>query len=404
MMDCANHRLSHATLRLRIFRQIYTSNTGSRFLSRSISTSPAQLSQAHDEASFPTPPAPSSSTKDYIPLSQSLPQSPVITHPRSGIKKVHKPRSEPEDIAELKKNPWAAALASPVRFCVTTGTRLPRRLMGVYGLIKRPDTNHSYMLPLDLLRDSIQHRPAESNNESESPTPESETSADTDAAPSGNVPPPIPRGRQYSPSLHMVTLRPLMEAVTPHLSGKGKRSGVSKLIPYRWKAPVGPLNGNDLRDCVWRPDMADYLLRQMRKDIVKRLVNFSKQLEKDQDIVWKALDIDEYSDSALGAALGGMGPVEHEANGAILLFGPKPEHEAESGPVPTTVFHPRTQTTIPVFDLSVLLSANELETLRASPNSHLESEALFFRPNDGRENTNLMLYLWKLQRYVAENA
>jgi hypothetical protein len=116
MMDCANHRLSHATLRLRIFRQIYTSNTGSRFLSRSISTSPAQLSQAHDKASFPTPPAPSSSTKDYIPLSQSLPQSPVITHPRSGIKKVHKPRSEPEDIAELKKNPWAAALASPVRF------------------------------------------------------------------------------------------------------------------------------------------------------------------------------------------------------------------------------------------------------------------------------------------------
>ncbi|KAJ5965427.1 hypothetical protein N7481_012141 [Penicillium waksmanii] len=403
MMECASHRLSHATLRLRIFRQLYISNTGPRFLNRSISTSYAQLRQAHDEAPSPTPPSPSSSTKDYIPPSKRLPQSPVITHPRSGFKKIYKPRPEPEDNAELKRNPWAAALASPVRFCVTTGTRLPRRLMGIYGLIKRPDTNHNYLLPLDLLKDSIQKRSAES--EDESLTSESSTSADAKVAPGRGVSPSIPRGRTFSPSLHMVTLRPLIQAATPHLASRlGKRPGIAKLIPYRWKIPVGPLGANDLRDCVWRADMPDYLLRLMRKDIVKRLVNISEKLEADRDIAWESLDIDEYSDSALETALGGMEPLEHEACGAILLFAAKPEHEAESGPASMTVIHPRTQTTIPVFDLSVLLSENELETLRTSSSAHLESEALFFRPNGGHEDMSLMLYLWKLQRYLAENS
>ncbi|KAJ5396619.1 hypothetical protein N7509_004732 [Penicillium cosmopolitanum] len=403
MMECASHRLSHATLRLRVFRQLYISNTGPRFLNRSISTSSAQLSQAHHEAPSPTPPSPSSSTKDYIPPSKRLPQSPVITHPRSGFKKIHKPRPKPEDNAELKKNPWAAALASPVRFCVTTGTRLPRRLMGVYGLIKRPNTNHNYLLPLDLLKDSIQNRSAKS--EGESLTSESKTNADANVASGGDVSPSISRGSTFNHSLHMVTLRPLIQAATPHLASRmGKRAGVAKLIPYRWKIPIGPLGANDLRDCVWRDDMPDYLLRLMREDIVKRLVNFSERLEEDRDIVWEALDIDEYSDSALETALGNTEPLEYEACGAVLLFAPKPQHEAESGSASKTVVHPRTQSTIPVFDLSVLLSENVLETLRTSSCAHLESEALFFRPNGGREDNSLMLYLWKLQRYLAENS
>lgn len=267
--------------------------------------------------------------------------------------------------------------------------------MGEYGLVKRPDTNNNYLLPVDLLRDSIQRRLAES--EGDSLTSESGASPDVNLSPGGNVSPSL--------SLHMVTLRPLMQAVTPQLASRaGKRPGVSKLIPYRWKFPVGPLNSNDLRACVWRTDMPDYLLRQMRKKVFKRILNFGATLEMDRDIVWKSLHIDECSNSALKAALGRMGPLENESCGAILFFGPKPGYENESGAVSTTALNPRTQATIPVFDLSVLLSEKELDALRASSSPHLQKDALFFRPNGGSEDTKLMLFLWKLQRYLAENS
>lgn len=319
---------------------------------------------------------------------------------------MRKRRAEPEDISELKKNPWAVALASPVRMCVVTGTRLPRRLMGIYGLVKRPDTEQSYLLPRDLLKDSIQKRWAEG----ESATPESVADVDTDVdageVESENVSPLIARDKKLAqrPTLRIVTLAPLVKAATPYLATrKGRKPGVAKLIPYRWKHPLGPINAEELKNCIWRPDMPEYLLRHMRKDVGKRIMRVSEELETEPDLVWKALDMDEYSGIALQAALGGLDPLENEACGAVLLFGPEAWQATEQSHCTATVLHPRTQTRIPIFDLSTLLSKSELEMLRGTPSSHLQSKALFFRPNGSRESMDLMLYLWKLQRFLAQD-
>lgn len=409
-MECASHRISHATWRLQVFSQIFSSTSSPRILIRPISTSSARRNQAHDEAEAQapskskTPPISDSSIQNPIPLSQRLPQSPVITHSRSGTKKKRKARPQPEDNAELQKNPWAVALASPVRMCAATGTRLPRRLMGVYGLVKRPDTQQSYMLPLDLLKDSLQRHSAE--GEDESTTAESDTGAG-DGIPRADVSPLIARDQRLAgkPTIHILTLRPLMQALTPYLAAKvGKRPGIAKLIPYRWKYPVGPLNSVDLKDCVWKRDMPEYLLRHMRRDIVKKLIKVSEQLEIDRDIVWKDLDLDGISDITLQTALGGLEPSENEACGAVLVFGPKTKDPNRQSPTSNTILHPRTQSTIPVFDLSAYLSEGDIEMLRGSSSTHFQSEAVFFRPNGGREDTDLILCLWKLQRFLSGNS
>ncbi|KAJ5573029.1 hypothetical protein VI817_007760 [Penicillium citrinum] len=393
-MECVAHGVSHATLQIRMFRQILASTHRPRPLNRTNPSTRAHFAQASPN----TPPASNSSTTDTSP-SKLLPQSPVITHPRSGIKKQRKSRPTPEDNAELKKNPWAVALASPVRMCVLTGTRLPRRLMGVYGLVKRPETTQSYLLPLDMIKDSIQKRSVE--DDSLMPVSHPDQPANM------NVSPLVARDKKLAqrPVLHMVTLGPLMRAVTPYLATKvGKKPGVAKLIPYRWKYPLGPLNSTDLKDCVWRPDMPEFLLRSMREDIVKKIMSVNAEQEGENDIIWETLDIDEScSEVTIQAALSKLKPSNDEACGAVLLFGSKEEHANEQNDPLETIFHPRSLTRIPVFNLSVILSDSHLEMLRQSSSAHLgQTKALFFRPDGSRESTNLMLYLWKLQRFLAE--
>ncbi|OQE29680.1 hypothetical protein PENSTE_c002G01160 [Penicillium steckii] len=394
-MECVAHGVSHATLQIRMFRQILASTHRPRPLNRTNQTTRAHFTKASPSN---TPPTSESSDADTSP-SKLLPQSPLITNPRSGINKQRKPRATPEDNAELKKNPWAVALASPVRMCVATGTRLPRRLMGVYGLVKRPNTTQSYLLPLDLIKDSIQKRSVEDD----SLMPES----NPDQPANMNVSPLIARDKKFAqrPVLHMTTLGPLIRAVTPSLATRvGKKPGVAKLIPYRWKYPLGPLNSTDLKDCVWRSDMPEFLLRSMREDIVKRIVSFNAEQDGENDLIWESLDIDKYcSEITIQAALSKLKASNDEACGAVLLFGSKKEQAGGQNDSLKTVFHPRSQTRIPVFDLSVMLS-DSLESLRESQDAHLEhTKALFFRPDGSRESTNLMLYLWKLQRFLAEN-
>ncbi|KAJ5111366.1 hypothetical protein N7532_001901 [Penicillium argentinense] len=404
-MELASHRLSYATWRLRAFHQLLTSESQPRPFRRSISTS-APRSKEHDEAPSQTPQS-SNSSEDYIPPSQRLPQSPVITHPRSGITKVRKRRPQPKDLSDLSKNPWAVALASPIRMCSATGLRVPRALMGEYGLVRRPDSELSYMLPVDLLKDTLRKQPA---------VPETSTAPDTDAmhdgksntkkGKRGNISHQVPRDEKLSKllTIRMINLLPLLQALSSHLAARvGKRLGVSKIIPYRWKYPLGPLTSNDIKEIMWMQDMPEYLLRRMRQDVIKKLVGISEFYELDANDVWRTLDLNEYSGLAIETALGKLEPVAREAYGGVLLLGPPKARTTRKSSFLEDVVHPRTQTKLPVFDLSAFLTAEGMEELRVTHAPHFQASALFLRPDCGA-SVDLMISLWKIKRYLADMA
>lgn len=144
--------------------------------------------------------------------------------------------------------------------------------------------------------------------------------------------------------------------------------------------------------------MAEYVLQQRRSDVVKKLERARRRYTR-LDIpggAWSVLDIQESSNDALVDALKRLGSFERMASGAVLLLAP-----LSNGECPEAVFNPSTQSQVPVFDLSTLLSGSDLAKLRDTEAPHFHNAALFLRPDD-RIGVEAILALWKLQRFMTE--
>lgn len=383
-MECTRRQVSYATWRLRIFRQL-------------LGPLPAPPSRRYLSGSqIRADEAPSDTTT--LPPSKRLPQSPLVTSPRSNPIKDRKRLPTTDDTFELKKNPWAVALASPVRMCSVTGARIPRDLLGEWGLVRRPDTESSYLLPVDLIKDSLQAR-----KEPDSSVPEKTPYLDpaTLAADTPLTAKAIRNeklGQQLL--LRMLNSLHLLKRLAKPLSkNAGKRPAISRLLPFRWKHPLGPITSRVEKNILWRPDMAEYVLQQRRSDVVKNLEKARWRYAR-LDIpggVWSVLDIQEFSNAGLMDALERLGSFDRMASGAVLLLAPS----SNGGSWPETVFNPSTQSEVPVFDLRTLLSESDLAKLRDAEAPHFNNAALFFRP-DNHLGVETILALWKLQRFMTE--
>ncbi|KAJ5377332.1 uncharacterized protein N7496_004741 [Penicillium cataractarum] len=383
-MECTRRPLSYARWRLRIFRQL-------------LGPSLAPPSRRHLSSSLiHADEAPSDATS--LPPSKRLPQSPLVTHPRSSHNKLRKKLPTSQDKSELKNNPWAVALASPVRMCSVTGARIPRDLLGEWGLVRKPDTENSYLLPVDLIKDSLQAR-QEVKSTDEEKTPYLDPAAMAAAAPL-----PAKAIRNEKPGhqllLRMINSLHLLEELAKPLSkNAGKKPAISRLLPFRWKHPLGPITSRVEKLLLWRPDMAEYVLQQRRSDVVKKLERTRRRYTR-LDIpggAWSVLDIQESSNNGLVEALERLGSFDRMASGAVLLLAPLSNGES----CPEAVFNPSTQSQVPVFDLSTLLSASDLAKLRDTEAPHFHNVALFLRPDD-RIGVEAILALWKLQRFMTE--
>ncbi|KAF3390229.1 hypothetical protein F1880_009272 [Penicillium rolfsii] len=383
-MDCTRRQVSYAAWRLRIFRQLLGPSLtppSRRYFSGS------QIRE--DEA-------PSETTT--LPLSKRLPQSPLLTSPQSSPIKNRKRPPNSDDVFELKKNPWAVALASPVRMCSVTGARIPRDLLGEWGLVRRPDTENSYLLPVDLIKDTLKLR-----KQPDSSVPEKAPYLDP-ATLDADTPLTAKAIRNEKPGqqllLRMLNSISLLKGLARPLSKNGgKRPAISRILPFRWKHPLGPITTRVEKNVLWRPDMADYVLQQRRSDVVKKLEKARWRYAR-LDIpggVWSVLDIQGYSNAALVDALKSIGASDRMASGAVLLLAPS----SHGGSWPETVFNPSTQSELPVFDLTTLLSESDLAKLRDAEAPHFHNAALFFRP-DNYLGVETILALWKLQRFMTE--
>ncbi|CAG7921739.1 unnamed protein product [Penicillium olsonii] len=416
-MECLSARVPYAKWRLNAFRQLLvTSQPLTTHAVKRISTS---RQNKMDESASKT----STETNDHvsipdsIPPSQLLPQSPLIAHPRPAHDKSRKKRPSPADASPLRKNPWAVALASPIRMCTITGARLPSELLGTWGLVREPGTELSYMLPVGLMQDSLTsnknqapdasaiEEPSASQIQPQTAATKPQMPEDGSEAPEF-TPPPIRNnrpGRQLV--IRMTELLPTIQAITAPLSKKGgKKPPVMRLVPFRWKHPQGPVKPSQEKDLLWLENTPDILVRSMRNDVCKKLGAILAKYKRvgTPNGVWRALDIPQYSNAALEEALGKLEPVERMGDGCVLLLDSKSATDADSAQAERSVDSvalSQTGSNVPVFDLSVLLADTDLTSLRAS-HAQFEHNALFFRPEETLGVT-AMIALWKMKRLLA---
>ncbi|KAF3023920.1 hypothetical protein E8E15_007479 [Penicillium rubens] len=409
-MECVGTRIPYAKWRLNAFRQLLAISHA-QAVSRGISTS--RQTDQPKEAMLETKTG--NSSPDTVPPSQRLPQSPLLTRSRHGAEKNRKRRPTKQEEADLLKNPWALMLASPPRMCSVTAARLPSALMGTWGLVRQPDSDKLYMMPVGLLQDSLQSDKTKNLSSSSKPTiPSQQESLASEMQGQEEDPldeSPIPTspdkqtGRQLV--LRIAELLPLLQSISVPLSLSrkgGKKSSIMRLLPFRWKHPQGPVTAHEEKKIIWSEDMPELTLRSMRGFVVKKL---GIVLEKYKRVgtpngVWRALDLPEYSDAALKEALGSLELFDRMECGGVLLLGAKDSAAAGSTSSPSdsldSVLLPQTGSKVPVFDLPVLFSESDINKLRES-HAQFQHTALFFRPED-KLGVDAMISLWKIKRLL----
>ncbi|KAL4918781.1 hypothetical protein BDW62DRAFT_180354 [Aspergillus aurantiobrunneus] len=303
------------------------------------------------------------------------------------------------------------ALASPVRMCNVTGTRLPKALLTEWGLVEQPgsaadsnpDSNSRpntspegdkeqkgklWLLPVGLLKDDL---------------------ADPARNDKGNV--ATRRHLQF----RMVDRIPILQTLSDVAisSRKKKYLPLAPLLPVRWKYPIGPLAPADEPRLIWRLDMPEFVLRKTRLEALKYLKRVSDTLkERNANKMWVSFDVAApYSEGALleGLMTGEVmrkESLDRMVCGIFLIFGNGSGVEVCAGPsevatIPEFVTLPEISRKVPVFDLTWLFSQAELEEIRAY-HPRFQKSAAYFRPSN-RLTTDAILKLWKLQGYIREH-
>jgi hypothetical protein len=427
-MACSRH-LSFASWRLQVFRRIFlppndlhchARNSSRRSLHCTSRLLDIDDGRQQDDPKHSTPEDPTRSDADEekyvkdIRPSQQLPQSPLLQKVKNPLEKKRKRRPKKHELDRLKDNPWAVALASPPRLCSITASRVPKDLLGEWGLVRRPGSEKLWFMPVGLLQDELKQAavgPGAGVQEEHADNRESK---------------PPAAGPLDLPVIRMADRLLLLKEITASFANanSGKRAQVTRLIPFRWKHPKGPITSRRLENLVWREDMPSFVLKNMRKEAVKALERASRGSESILDPSawpWRSVVLADYSLSSLMEGLSSIPEIDNMECGGVLIMGSRDspdsyastlqtesDHSLESegsspgspsGPLtsvfPDYVTLPQRGSKVPIFDLSVLLSEADLERLR-HVHPRFRQPALFFRPG-GRIFVDAMLALWRLK-------
>lgn len=297
-----------------------------------------------------------------------------------------------------------------------TQARLPAELFGDYSLVEHPATKDPWMMPVDLLGDEIwemrlqattdpdmtakegtEGRIEEKNDDADRGDVESKEEQAENFEEKKNAPHPTQRRGKLAPlprlriTNHPAVLSRIAQGKSPHVT--------RSLIPYRWKHPQGFLTKKENDTVVWREDLPDYVLRHLRKNVVRGMKN---SCVAGKDHRWSVLDIDSTPNVTEGLvnALVSLGDLKNIKCGAVLLLKQLTEKEPERNPVvPETITLPLHGTRVPILNLPCILSEKDLQELREH-HDFFSKDAVLFRPS-GDKTVYTMLGLWSLNSYVT---
>ncbi|KAL4996420.1 hypothetical protein BDV10DRAFT_112636 [Aspergillus recurvatus] len=424
-MEHLHSRIPYAQWRLQVFRQLFLSSGSfnTTFLARRVHSN-------SDNDTEPTESTTSEANKtntngnhsdvadsgSTIRFSHLLPQSPVITNPNPGRALRHRKKRLPtaDDLSELSKNPWAVALASPVRMCNVTGTRMPKALLTEWGLVEEPAPEPE---PVSAPASDFN---AELNAQVNTPRPRRLEKKGKDKKlwilPLSLLKDDVIKGEGKDSRPHlkfrMLDRNYILQTITNADGRKSKQKNfIANLVPHRWKPPLGPLNAEHQKRLAWRADMPDFVLGLKRREVLKQLKRVSDALcsKNKSHAWWMSFDVQKpYSGETLVEGLMTEGLAGKETpdgleSGVFLVLGEGSVSDAgaadKAATFPEFVALPGNGRKVPVFDLTRLLPA-ELEEIRAY-HGRFQKFGVFLKPSD-QLSIDAILALWNLQGYVRE--
>ncbi|KAL8873124.1 MAG: hypothetical protein Q9174_001354 [Haloplaca sp. 1 TL-2023] len=289
--------------------------------------------------------------------------------------------------AKLRKNPYAQAIASPVRSCMLTEARIPAYFLIDFGLARHPKTGKPWQLPkLAIDRNTIS--PDAKYPDAKSPDAKSPDAKDAGANVHSNLPDVQETsegsGAYSQParavaSEYILSQRPALSLV----SQINERTFV-RMTEARWKTD-GRFNCEEI---VWRQDMESFVAGLMRKKCVSLLKYLSGQPA-----------------AYIAACDSYEGLQKKHQSGAALWLGKQYQHDLSAAegvaPSPYAMLQYKSSTYIPLYNMPVLLGNECLDQLRGSGTVFQGPLAVI---KHKRNTVNLQLLLWKLMGYLSSGA
>ncbi|GAB0134691.1 hypothetical protein EsDP_00003052 [Epichloe bromicola] len=261
---------------------------------------------------------------------------------------------------KLANNPYAQALATPIRRCPNTNTSLPRYFLQDFELVKHPSEDTLWWAPGPLAFEGLQ--------------PENPSSVSSSRTSTGSPP------RKTSP-ITVYTLS--RKSVLDKIGGPNKKYA-ALLSAVRTGMAVGP----SVRTAVWRHDMGDALLNMMRRHATDALIAKStgEGHQTDPDIQ----------------------PSRWEEVGHVKLRGCAlwlPGKDEPSTHIATmNVDNAKYGQTIAVHKLNWLLGEPEVQRLKSESRMFRDHNVLVLRQEKNTPTMRLHLLLWRLQGYLAQSS
>ncbi|KAK3940827.1 hypothetical protein QBC46DRAFT_363829 [Diplogelasinospora grovesii] len=277
----------------------------------------------------------------------------------------------------LARNPYAQALATPIRRCPATGVHLPKHFLQGFRFMSHPETGRPYWVPQGLEKKQSQTTAMEgtTDNGERDTAP---ATAEGELAANARTP--------LGPTGYFLSSQKLLKGfLTPGSPYFGREKSLLQMN----RSSAERLR-SVLRKVVWRDGMDAFILDLTRRRIVEGLVEFSELVEKAGR---KYLIKCESWDDAK----------QYKHRGCLLYLGSSDSAQDAVGAPPAqlstmTIPDVRFGGKLAVHDLAVLLGDEHLNRLRQE-SPLLRDGSLFLL---GRQRTlDLQLLLWKLQGYIA---
>ncbi|KAI8952523.1 hypothetical protein F4801DRAFT_541141 [Xylaria longipes] len=336
----------------------------------------------------------------HLPLSPVMDPSYWEATMRHQVAKQKKGKAQNSLERQFRKNPYAQALATPVRRCPASHTRLPSFFLQDFNLIAHPETGRPWWVPRSLAWE----QPADSqqaNATSDELSANAEECHDEQSGPGiGGGEPDAPEvdtglktpttvqskaAKPYGPSVFLLARQDLVSALPKE--GMGFRNITKRLL-------AGCTSRYTIfaSKAVWRGDMDCFILDRMRHGIVQDLLYLSRLcVEDSRYYIVKCHGWDD---------------VQYKHKGSVLWFGDtaEPGGAAEPGvqPGPFATYditNDGVSTSVAVHNIPMLLGTENTEKV--------QKEAALFADGSlfmlaGRRTTNIQAKLWKLQGYLVD--
>ncbi|KAF9872057.1 esterase-like protein [Colletotrichum karsti] len=310
-------------------------------------------------------------------------------------------REPPTDLkgrakAKLRVNAFAQALATPLRQCPVTKKYLPSFFLQKFKAVSRPGTNDVWVVPEDTVTQTWQEEsnsedgPEENNEDAKEPSQESPDAAV--ASPPNQeqpAPPEFPYKKAMSaPTAYVLARKQLLKNM-PKSKGAAPHGGTANMIFMKRDRFMKVAKAK----LVWRADMDDFVLENMRRQVVNTILYYIRLAEKDSRVYLQPCPTWETT-------------ARVQKRGCLLWLPSNVGSQESAGPAGPSVEQfatyevpgVRWEKSLPVHDLEFLLGPENMAILRR--HSLFRDHSLVVVKKD--RSVALQLLLWKLQGYLAE--